>query len=810
MPELRRLFPDIGAPLELPPEQERRYLFNSFQEFLERAARVQPMLLALEDLHWADDATLLLLQHIAQRLGEMPALIVGTYRDVELDVARPLARALEGLVRQRLAHDLALKRLPEAGVEAMLRALSGQEPPASLVEAVYRETEGNPFFVEEVFKHLAEEGKLFDAQGRWRSDLRIGELEVPRGVRLVIGQRLERVCPECRGVLTTAAVIGRGFTFELLEALGEVQTDALLDAVDEAERAHLIASTADGPEARFTFAHELIRQTLLSGLSLPRRQRMHLRVAEAMERVYARALEEHAADLAYHLNQAGAAADAEKTVRYLTLAGDQAMAAAAFEDALRHYENALSLQPAEDRRARADLLFKRGLALRSVGRWEEALDDWRKALDIYEELGDAGAVGRMSRDVCYQLSWGARFEECLEIGQRGLAALGEGVSAERCRLLGAMGDILSGAGQYVAASSMLAQSLAMAEELGDQRLLGVILQHKAFHHFYHAQYREAVDAGMRGAELLRSAGDLWHLADALYLTQWPLLALGRLDEVAKIGQEVEPLAARVGHLGALVLAQSIRAIRELMLTGDIEALQESLWEILELARSIGFGWVSVFHMWLGLGHFWGGQWEKALQDFQEAVKVEPAGFYAGAAWGYLSLFKAYAGDSNGALAMLEQKRQNLPRPGRANTMGTWTMLLAAVEGLAVLGERDEASKLYPLVEEAVHSLALLIELGAGLLQTVAGMAAAAGGQWEKAEEHYQTALRQAHELPNLIEQPEVRRWYARMLIDRNAPGDRDKAFRLLTEAIAMYRRIGMPKHVEMAEALLEEVRGTAT
>jgi len=810
LPELRRLFPDIPPPLELPPEQERRYLFNSVREFIERASRVQPLLLTLEDLHWGDDATLLLLQHIAQQLSQVPVLILGTYRDVELDVARPLARALRELTRQRLAERLTLKRLPEEDVSAMLRLLSGQEPPAALVHEVYRETEGNPFFVEEVYRHLSEQGKLFDAEARWRSDLRVSELDVPEGVRLVVGQRLERLNEEYRRALAAAAVIGRAFSFELLETLGEVEADTLLDAVDEGERSHLISSVPDGREARFTFAHELIRQTLVSSLSLPRRQRLHLRVAEAIERVYARTLEEHAGDLAYHLYQAGTAAEPEKTAHYLALAGERAFGAAAFEDALRHYENALSLLPADDRRGRADLLFKRGLALRSLGRWEEALADWRQALDIYEELGDAERVGRMCIDMCYQLAWGARFEESLEIGRRGLAALGEGVSAERCRLLGNVGRTLSVSGQYAAANSMITQAVEMAEQLGDQRLLGEILNYKGRHHFYNAQYPEAVDAGMRAAELLRSAGDLWYLADALWVTQWSLLLLGRLDEEAKTGQELEPLAASVGHLAALVHAGHVRASRELMLAGDIDAWQQSARDNLELARSIGHGWVSVFQMWLGLGHFWGGQWEKALQDFQEAVKVEAAGFYAGGAWGCFSLFKAYAGGSDEALAMLEQHRQNLPRPGQANTMGAWSMLLAAIEGLAVLGEREEAAKLYPLVAEAIGTRALLIEFGVGLLQTVAGIAAAANGQWDKAEEHYQTALRQAHELPHKLEQPEVRRWYARMLIDRDAPGDRDKAFRLLTEAIAMYRRIGMPKHEEMAEALLEEVQGTAT
>ena len=805
MPELRRLFPDIAAPMELPPEQERRYLFNSVLEFIERAGRVQPLFLVWEDLHWADDSTLLLLQHIAQRLIEMPVLIVGTYRDVELDVARPLARALQELTRQRLAHRLGLKRLPEAGVEAMLRALSGQEPPQPLVDAIYSETEGNPFFVEEVFKHLAEEGKLFDVQGHWRPDLSISELEVPEGVRLVVSRRLERVSEDCRRVLTTAAVIGRAFSFDLLETLGELDADALLDALDEAERAHLIMSTADGREARFTFAHELIRQTLLSGLSLPRRQRLHLRVAEAMERVYARALEEHAAELAHHLYQAGTAANPRKTAHYLALAGERALAAAAFEDALRHYESALSLQPADDRRARADLLYKRGWALRSLGRWEEALGDWREALAAYEELGDAEAVGRLSSDMTAQLLWGARYVEALEISRRGLTVLGEQVSADRCRLLGCAGLTLSHAGYYRAGEGMTAQAVAMAQELRDERLLGEALRYKTGHHFAYMQPREVVDTGLRAAELLRSAGDLWQLASMLWYVQWALEFLGRFEEAAEMGKELEPLAARLGHLGALLVARRIQWAREFTLGADIDTFEEFARDDLELCRSASMPWISISYSALGSAHFWRGRWQEALENFQEASRLEPPGFVAGGDWAFLFLSKAYAGERHAALAMLEQRRGNLPRSGRANTLGAWAMLCGVVEGLALLGERDEASKLYPLVLEAIDTGVLTNWVGNRLLQTVAGIAAAAGEQWDKAEEHYRTALRQAHELPVVIEQPEVRRFYARMLIDRDAPGDRDKARELLTEAIAMYRRIGMPKHVEMAEALLGEV-----
>src|SRR2546422_5029657 len=192
LPELRQVFDDIPPPLELPPEQERLYLFNSIREFLERVSSTLPLLQVLDDLHWADDATLMLLQHIAQHQDKMAVLTVATYRDIELDAARPFARTLESLVRQRLAHRIALKPLPEAGVEEMLRALTGQPPPPALVQAIYRETEGNPFFVEEVYQHLLEQGRLLDAEGHWRSDLQVGELDGPEGVRPGLSPRLRR------------------------------------------------------------------------------------------------------------------------------------------------------------------------------------------------------------------------------------------------------------------------------------------------------------------------------------------------------------------------------------------------------------------------------------------------------------------------------------------------------------------------------------------------------------------------------------------------------------------------------------------
>ena len=221
VPELRQLFPDLPPPVELPPDQQRRYLFNNFLGFVERAARATPHALLIDDLHWADESTLALLQHIAPHLAQMPMLIVGTYRDVDLDAERPFARTLETLTRQRLAHKIALKRLDQAHVGELLAGLAGQPAPAPLVQAIFRETEGNPFFVEEVYQHLAEEGKLFEAAGQWRADLRVEELDVPEGIRLVIGRRIQRLSQDSRQLLTMAAVVGRSFDLRLLTALGD-------------------------------------------------------------------------------------------------------------------------------------------------------------------------------------------------------------------------------------------------------------------------------------------------------------------------------------------------------------------------------------------------------------------------------------------------------------------------------------------------------------------------------------------------------------------------------------------------------------
>jgi tetratricopeptide (TPR) repeat protein len=377
LPSLRQRYDDIAPSPDLTPEQERRYMIHGVGEFIERAALAQSMLLTYEDLHWADESTLVLLRHLGSRIGDIPLLVIGTYRDDELDSGRPLTTAIGPLFRDVGAVDLRPRLLSVDEVRAVLTARAGSDAPPELVDLVYSETQGNPFFTEELFRHLRDNGRLFDDEGQWRSGFEIGDTEVPQGVRLILDRRLDLLGAEHRRALASAAVIGRTFTFDTLAAVSSADEDDLFDALEAAERNNLIEELPADHPGDYLFAQEQIRQTLVGELSLARRQRVHLRIADAIEGSGS------AVELAHHLVSAGTAAPADRTVDALSAAAESTMDALAFEDALRHLDNAVALVNDDDRRF--ELRRTQARALRGAGRVDDALavldDELSRAAD---------------------------------------------------------------------------------------------------------------------------------------------------------------------------------------------------------------------------------------------------------------------------------------------------------------------------------------------------------------------------------------------------------------------------------------------
>ncbi|HEX2058348.1 MAG TPA: AAA family ATPase [Actinomycetota bacterium] len=799
LPQLRHLYDDIPAPLELPPEQERRYLFNSIRDFIERASSVKPLVVLFDDVHWTDEASLQLMEHMAPELPNMPVLVIATYRDVELDAYRPLAKTLEDLLRRRLVTRMSLGRFDQDAVGAMLAQLAGEAPPAPLVASIFKETEGNAFFVEEVFRHLDEEGRLRDPDGRWRTDLDVGELEVPEGVRLVIGRRLQRLGPETIKVLTAAAVVGRVCDFRLLEAVVAGDGDELLDCVDEAERSHVVMSRADGREAKVVFVHELIRQTLLGAVALPRRQRLHLRVAEALEKVYADDLAPHAASIAHHLYSAGAAADPEKTQEYLVMAGDRAMEGAAFAEALKYFEEACELGRPQPDHVRAGLLFRVGLARRSLGHLDEGLAAWRDALTLYEAAGDEESVGAVTPEIGLQLAWAARWPEALEIAARGLAAIGEARTYDRARLQGIAAIALGWAGNHDAAVQMLDQTQELAEELGDELLLGEALAVRSAHHFAYLEVDRAREAGRRALEVLEDSASVWNYVSAGAFTALTEYFGGNLDAAVAVADETVRLAQHIGHFASHMFAERVRVFvgscRGEVPPEDFIAFSETD-AALNRAAALPFDAYSTCLRAMAewrLGHV-----EEAVRLADDAAANEPPSALWGFAQGLRFLVLAAAGEQEAALARAAELESYLPERGGIISNGASSVIFLLVEGSALLRRPHEDLYLYECILRVLDRGAVVRFDGVSI-EMLAGLAAAGGGRDDLATEHFERALEQTERLGLRTAHLDTCLYYGEVLARRDDAAERAGA--LLATAAEGFRELGWVWHAERAEAL---------
>ncbi|CAN5327247.1 hypothetical protein BH09GEM1_BH09GEM1_41050 [soil metagenome] len=801
MPALRQLFPDIPAPMELPPDQQRHLLFTRYREYAERSAQNVPVVLLFDDLHWADESTLQLLEHLAPHFARQRILALGTYRDVELEVGRPFAKSLERLLRQRLAERITLRRMPEGDVAALLATLGAPEPPLALVDAIYRATEGNPFFIEEVFRHLREEGRLLDADGRWLPALSIDELEVPEGVRLVIGRRLERVGDDCRAVLTAAAVNGPRFAFRVLEALGELDVDAILDALDQAEKAGLVLSQQIGRETRYSFAHELIRQTLLGTLSPPRRQRRHLRTADAIEKAYGARSVEYAPDLAYHLFHAGAAANEDRTIHWLLIAGRQALAAGAFDVALAQADKGISTLEIDNGRRRAELMLLRGESLRALGRWQDAIPDLEAAHEGFERAGAAEETAAVALILGGLMGWGlGEHSRLMELLRRTLDGFPDMARTTRIRLLSVAANPASLIEGYDSACAMVDEAAALATGSGDVGLQAMIAGARGFIQWFYGDLVSAAGNFETAYRVHLASGNRWYAANFGAHLVHTLFHTGRVDEALATVDDILATAKDVGHRGAQFEMEQLVADAAWQRTGNLDVfMQFAEQATLEFPASGSvLGEIAKMHL---------------AQARLECDDVAAADVLEGSAERLRSVLwrDQQAGEYFRVLAytipdrareVFESVAHRLPAPGRPALIGTTMAMVRAVEGLAVLGDRSGAGAFYGQCADLAR-LGLVSSPGL-MFQCTAGIAAACAERWDLAERHFEEAARQVESLRFIVLRGDVQRWHAWMLLSRRGSGDVERARTMLEESIADALRLGLKWRVRVCESLLAE------
>ena len=392
-PMVNQKLPNLDPLPPMAPDQAEFRLFDSITTFLQNLSRSQPVLAVLDDLHWADEASLKLLQFVTRELADSRLMLICTYRDIELSRKHPLTDTLSDLSREHVFHRLVLEGLTVEDTRHLIEATAGDPVHRRVVESIYTRTEGNPLFLGEVVRLLSHTGQLTDPE----PDDPI-QIAVPEGVRETIGQRINRVTDRCANVLTTASIIGREFDFDLLFMLGDLSEDRMLDVIDEALEVHLI-DDVPGTHDLYQFAHPLIHQTFTEELSNSRRARLHSRIARALEEMHSYDLEAHSAEFAYHFGFSSDHDELRKALDHAKAAADRATSVYAFAEAARLLEQALHIlavvEPDGDRR-RCDLLIDLGEALLPTGeplRFAESLAP--EGLDLAEKRGDRGRAFRV-------------------------------------------------------------------------------------------------------------------------------------------------------------------------------------------------------------------------------------------------------------------------------------------------------------------------------------------------------------------------------------------------------------------------------
>ena len=638
---LRERLSDIPEPVPLQPEEERFRLLDAASQLLIAISQRAPLVVVLDDLHWADGGTIAMLRHTSRFVSRNRILMLGAYRDVELDRRHPFADALGALRRESPFERILLKGLDSRQVGELLQTIAEQDVPEALVQAISAETDGNPFFIREVLLHLVEEKKIFRQNERWNSILTIEEMGIPEGIRQVIGRRLSRLSDEANRFLAVASAFNSDFRFDIAAAMAGLGEEVALGAVDEALAAQLIRP---GSQAEwFDFTHALFRHTLYAELSPPRQVRLHRQIAEEMERFWGERVSEHAAEAAYHYSRSAVLPGAGHGAALAITAADRAEATYAHDEVVAFLRVALDLAPKDDPR-RPRLLARLGLALTWILKPEEAFKTAAQAADlIAASEGEAAAA-----DYLAAASTAMRHAGYVEDGAAALASQGLRYAGDR----------------RDASWASLAIIDIMSEEIRDPNRPGIQLDTPRWHELYkvleNVPPEQHPTTFWSDARLLRFRSREELLASTSRSPTSLTFFAGEYRLALPLWEDLAARAERQGQIPAILLswAQAARCHNALGNFDDARAAYRKgreagsrLSVISEQVIQLG---TARDEMWLALGE----GWEKNLASVEAAVRGQSfalrwhaAAFRAGTARVYAHLGMAQqASDLLGTLA----------------------------------------------------------------------------------------------------------------------------------------------------------------
>jgi DNA-binding CsgD family transcriptional regulator len=811
IPAVRDCLPGLPAPPPTEPEAARFRLFDSLTGFFRAAAARRPLLLVLDDLHWADAPSLAMLHFLSRELEGAGPLVVGIYRHTEVDRGHLLLGTLADLARGQHHRRLLLGGLEQREVASFVALVAGVAPPAGLAAAVHRQTDGNPFFVSEVVRLLASQGRL-DHTGTDRPVLAAG---LPEGVKAVVAQRLGHLSDDCRGLLEVAAVLGREFEPRVLQPASGLDPGRLLGLLEEAEAARVVGAVP-GALSRWRFAHALVREVLYEGLSAARRVRLHGRVGESLEAVYAADPEPHLTELAHHFVAAAPSGEqmVARAVQVATLAGRRAMDLLAWEEAAGLFERALAaLELAErpDQQQRCQLLLALGEARMAASEVPAARAAYQQAAQLARRLRDAELLARAGLGLGLEFTSG--IVDPVEVGllEEALAALGGEDSALRARVLARLARALLFGPQAERRLALSEEAVGLARRLGDPATLAAVLYD---HHLAIWGSEQAEVAGERLAvatEVIGLAEQLGDRAMALRgrgLRRTDLLELGDLagfDADLAAAEQTAKELRQLHYHWQLPLARATRAL----LVGRFAEAEERAAQGLAIGRRAGDQAVEIYYLGIvGTLRFMQGRFGETVEVFQDLAARYPA----------MAVFRTCVAAALAEGGRTDQAQAEVERLATEDLAAllrgaAWSLSLALLAyACHYLRDTQHAARVRELLEPYADRTVVIGRFGGfflgpaayflGLLDLTVGRPEQAIGRFEHA-----AALAGRMQASPMIAMS--REGQARALLALDRPGDRQQAAALLAEAATTAQQLGIHGLADRAKMLLGELAALA-
>jgi class 3 adenylate cyclase/tetratricopeptide (TPR) repeat protein len=815
-PALAERVPNLPKPQTADAETERYLMFEAVTGLLAAASKQSPIMLILDDLQWAGIPELLLLKHILRSAMSMHLLVLGTYRDSEVSRTHPLAAIVADLHREIDIERIALRGLDESGIVELVTAAAGHDlddAQLAVARAIARDTEGSPLFVGEILRNLAESGAGARTDRQWAISSDVQTLGIPEGVREAIGRRLSRLSDETNKTLRLASVIGHEFDLTLLKKIGDASAGSILDAIDEAKSAALIAGFESQADC-YAFTHVLVRRTLYDELNPARRALMHERVGGALEELAGEGREQRIDELAHHWMAAATNVEnANKAIRFTRQAGDHALAGLAFEQAVEYYQQALSLLERYDRGAdllRCDLLIALG--------------------DAQRRAGDAGYRETVAQAVQIARSTG-------DAKQFALAALGSARPEHPFANANLVDESLI---------ALYEEAIAALGNECEDTLRAKLIAHLAGEMLYTPRRQRRQELSREAMTIARKCGDKAVLAEAMHIYASAINDPTTLRERLALTAEQGTLADELVSL-EIRWAAAYQRMGALLESADIGGAEQMLSRMKELASKLRqpfFSWATAHA--LAMISVMSGM-AGAEAEVRSAFELGTAGGQPEAKMAYLSQLSVIRRDQGRHGELIE------PLRGFAESFShlpVWRVILAGlycetdelqkarceIDKLAAcdfkisldwtwastitnlaqicsdLGDQKLAAMYYPQLQSVAGQVGVT---GIGLvcygsLAFPCGQLAACLNRWGEAEQWFNQAEAINARIGARTYRVRTLRAYANMLLDRKTTGDCARAAKLIAEGHSEAGQLGMQREIVRLERMRQQIDARET